>query len=446
MISISGIRGVIPEGLDLEAIFLYSKAFAQCVDSKTAVIGLDGRPSGRFIQSILEGVLLSLGKNVIDLGIVPTPTVKSVVKETKSGGGVMVSASHNPIQWNAFKLIGSKGFFYSQKQLDEFLSILEKNPNPKPFFLPDSKLFQDSREYIDLHIESVLKQVDVQKIRKKKFKVLLDAVNAGGSIVVPALLERLGCKVVKLNCEPTGKFSRPPEPTPKALEGTSRKMKSSGCDIGFALDPDADRLVVLTPKNGAISEEYTLPLSILSVIDRPPKNGKVVVNLSTSFLIEDILDKHGKKLLRSKVGEANVVEMMVKEKAFFGGEGNGGVIDPKISSFGRDSMSGIAHILNMLAKDNRKIDQVMDSLPKLYMDKTSFSSSGWEIRNLFEKFKESFSPKTVDERDGLRMEFSSSWVHVRSSNTEPIIRVIAEAKSSDDLKKILEKAREISEK
>lgn len=446
MISISGIRGTIPEGLNLETIFLYSKAFAEHLNSKTAVIGLDGRPSGQFIKSILEGVLLSLGKNVIDLGIVPTPTVKSVIKETRSGGGVMVSASHNPIHWNAFKLIGKNGFFYNQKELDEFLSIAGSNPSPKPLFLPESNVYNDSKKYIALHLESVLKWIDIGRIRKRKFKVLIDSVNAGGSIVVPALLERLGCKVIKLNCEPTGKFARPPEPTPKALQVTSKKMKSSGCDIGFALDPDADRLVVLTPKKGAISEEYTLPLSILSVIEDSPKNGKIVVNLSTSFIIEEILNKYGKKLLRSKVGEANVVEMMQKERAFFGGEGNGGVIDPKISSFGRDSLSGIAHILNRLSMSREKIDEIVDFLPKIYMEKTSFSSSGWEIRSLFDKFKSSFSPNTIDERDGLRMEFSSSWIHIRSSNTEPIIRVIAETKNENDLKQILEKAKEISEK
>ncbi len=433
MISVSGIRGKIPEGLNLENILLYTNSFIETLKPKAVVVGRDSRPSGEFIEHIVTGTLLSKGINVIQLGIVPTPTVKAVVNSIGASGGIMISASHNPIVWNAFKFIGKNGFFLNQTQLDALLkhSLSQKFLAPK--FLPKSKIIFEPQKYIDLHLESVLSRVDVSKIRKRKFKVFLDAVNGGGSFVVPALLEKLGCKLIKVYCEPQKVFPREPEPTPSNLQKTYRLMKKTEAEIGFALDPDADRLVLLTPQRGCISEEYTLPLSLLSVISKA-KSTNMVINLSTSFVCKEILEKNGKNLIRSKVGEANVVSDMIKFKAFFGGEGNGGVIDPEVNSFGRDSLVGIAHILNLLALENTTIDKQLAQLPPIFMEKRTYSIKGKDLNTIYTKLKSRFPHAIFDMRDGLRIDLPDKWIHVRSSNTEPILRVIAESSSEGDLK------------
>jgi phosphomannomutase len=296
---------------------------------------------------------------------------------------------------------------------------------------------------IHSHFDSVLKNFDIIKIKKKKFTVLLDAVNGAGSIVVSDFLKFLGCKVVEINCIPNGKFPRPPEPTPTALQKTSAIMKKSGADIGFALDPDADRLVVLTPKRGSISEEYTLPLSLLSAVKKY-KGNSIVINLSTSFINDQILLPFRKRVLRAKVGEANVVQMMLEDNSFFGGEGNGGVIDPKVTSFGRDSLTGIAHILNLLTEEKKSIDEIVNRLPEIHLDKTAIPIKP-EIskEKIFENAIKTFPEAKVDSRDGLRLDLGNAWVHLRASNTEPIIRIICEAKSKEDLKALLKKTTQL---
>ncbi|MDX1957361.1 MAG: phosphoglucosamine mutase [Leptospiraceae bacterium] len=434
MISVSGIRGKIPEGLDLESCLLYTESFVEVLKPKTIVLGRDSRPSGLFLEKFISGILLSKGIDVISIGVVPTPTLKAVVNATKSSGGIMISASHNPIVWNAFKLVGKNGFFFNEEQMKVLLKISSDKTFTLPKHNPKSRYTENKSEFLSLHYESVLKRVNVNKIKKKKFHVLVDAVNGGGSEVVPEFLEKLGCKVTKLYCDPTKVFPREPEPTPHSLKKTAKFLKQSKADIGFALDPDADRLVILTPERGCISEEYTFPLSLLSVL--PGKTNSAVINLSTSFVSRELLAKHNKRLLRSKVGEANVVSMMIENRSFFGGEGNGGVIDPEVNSFGRDSLSGIAHILNYLAINNTKIDRVLDGLPEIFMKKTSFPIKGKNLNELFQKFKDYYRHAIVDERDGLYLEFSDKWIHVRASNTEPIIRVIAEAKSNKQLSEI----------
>ncbi|MCB1156991.1 MAG: phosphoglucosamine mutase [Leptospiraceae bacterium] len=437
MISVSGIRGKIPSGLNFENIIRFTRAFSASIPSKKIVIGRDSRPSGQFFESLVKGVLLGTGKDVISLGITTTPTVKAVVNASKSGGGIMISASHNPIEWNAFKLIGKNGFFFNKEQNDLLMSFYERDELPEPLFKPGSQLEEASEIYFELHLNSVLKRIDEKQVRKRKFTVLVDAVNGGGSFAVPALLRRLGCTVIETNCRPDGSFPRPPEPTPSALKKTAILMKSCGADIGFALDPDADRLVILSPQKGAILEEYTLPLAIQSLSPYNFKQKNVVVNLSTSFVSASILEKYNKKLIRSKVGEANVVEEMIQSKAFFGGEGNGGVIDPEINSFGRDSLSGIAHILNYLSREKLTIDSALSKLPEIHMHKEAFPLGNINLVDGKSRLLESFPGYHLDERDGIHLESADSWVHIRPSNTEPIIRLIAEARTKKDLKNLL---------
>jgi phosphomannomutase len=441
MVSVSGIRGKIPEGLNLETILLYTQAFIETLSPRKVVLGRDSRPSGSYIEHIVLGVLLSKGIDVISLGIVPTPTVKAVVKATNSSGGIMISASHNPIEWNAFKFIGKNGFFLNQLQIQNIQSHTLKKEFRDIKYLPKSNVDKNSKEYIHTHLESILKRIDLPKIKKRRFKVFLDAVNGAGSEVVPLFLETLGCRVEKLYCDSSKTFPREPEPTPSALLKTSRIMKKTDAEIGFALDPDADRLVILTPTRGCISEEYTLPLSMESVL--PSKKMNMVINLSTSFINEEIALRHNKKVIRAMVGEANVVAEMIKSKAFFGGEGNGGVIDPEVLSFGRDSLSGIGHILNLMACSNKKIDSILDDYPTIYMKKETIPIKGRDLNLIKNKIKESFFYHPMDERDGLRIELENSWFHVRASNTEPILRVIAEAKTGGELDILLKKVNSI---
>jgi phosphomannomutase len=294
------------------------------------------------------------------------------------------------MEWNAFKFVGKNGFFFNNAQIQNLLSHAQKKDFREIRFLPKSKIDSNSKDYIQTHIDSVLKRVDVQKIKKKKFKVFLDAVNGAGSDVVPKLLDALGCKIEKLYCDPSKPFPREPEPTPSALQKTSRLMKKTDAAICFALDPDADRLVILSPNRGAISEEYTLPLSMESVL--PNKKQNLVINLSTSFINEEIADKHGKSVIRSMVGEANVVSDMHQSNAFFGGEGNGGVIDPEVNSYGRDSLTGIAHILNILALKNKTIDNILDEYPEIFMKKESIPIKGKTRSSIKNKLK---CPKSV---------------------------------------------------
>ncbi|TGK12871.1 phosphoglucosamine mutase [Leptospira fletcheri] len=446
MVSVSGIRGIIPTGFSSDVIYDALRAFGSWLRGNTVVIGRDSRPSGQFLENIAIGVMQGLGKNVILLGVVPTPTVKAVVNQTGAAGGIMISASHNPIIWNAFKFIGPGGFFTGAKDLEEILEIV-KNQSYKPFqFKPGSKL-ESGRDRIQAHIDAVLSRVNVSAIKKRKFSVFLDAVNGGGSFVLPELLKQLGCKVIPLHCSPDGTFPRPPEPTPDALRQSSRAMKQSGATVGFALDPDADRLVLLTPKKGAISEEYTLPFSFLSYLqtNRPPKKASLTVNLSTSFINEWVASSAGIPTYRSKVGEANVVSEMIQRKSVFGGEGNGGVIDPMIPSFGRDSLSGVAHVLNLLALKGEGIDSVLNGLPAVFMRKIAYKIGGKKTEEIYSQFRSTFPEHGEDVRDGLRLASEDSWIHIRPSNTEPILRVIAEARTKKDLSALMDIAGKIME-
>ncbi|EPG73611.1 phosphoglucosamine mutase [Leptospira fainei serovar Hurstbridge str. BUT 6] len=446
MVSVSGIRGIIPTGLSSDVIYDALRAFGTWLKGNTVVIGRDSRPSGAFIESIAIGVMQGMGKNVILLGVVPTPTVKAVVNQTKAAGGIMISASHNPVIWNAFKFIGPGGFFTGASDLEEILDVV-RTESYKPFqFKPNSKV-EEGRDKIQGHIDSVLARVNVAGIKKKKYSVFLDAVNGGGSFVLPELLKSLGCKVIALHCKPDGTFPRPPEPTPDALRQSSRAMRQSGADVGFALDPDADRLVILTPKKGAISEEYTLPLSFLSYLasNKVPKRASLTVNLSTSFINDWVASSAGIPTFRSKVGEANVVSEMIRRKSVFGGEGNGGVIDPAIPSFGRDSLSGVAHVLNLLALKGEAVDSVLSGLPAVHMRKIAYKISGKKPEQIYSQFRNEFPDHGEDIRDGLRLSSEDSWIHIRPSNTEPILRVIAEARTKKDLSALIETAGKIME-
>ena len=437
MISVSGIRGKVGDGLSLDAIVKFSHSFGTYFKGSSVVLGRDTRPSGFFINSILQGVFSALNKDVLSVGVVPTPTLKSIIRE-KSDSGIMISASHNPVEWNAFKFINQDGFFLGQDDITAILKIIETNSYDKLTFKPTSKVVEE-RSLSEIHLHSVLKQAKVESIFKKKFHIFLDTFNGAGSEIIPELLNRLNCKSFLYRADINGEFPLHSEPNEENLKETSKAILDSNVHIGFATDPDADRLVVLTPRRGAISEEYTFALCLYSKMMDGVK-GNFVTNLSTSFISEEIASKFTATSVRSKVGEANVVDMMLEKDSFLGGEGNGGVIDPSVSSYGRDSLIGIVHILNLLVMTNQSIDDILDNFPQIFINKRIYKyDPNLSLEELFNKFSAAFPKHKVDKRDGLHFSNDFEWVQIRSSNTEPILRVMYEAKTKDDLEKLSKK-------
>ncbi|MCE9597475.1 MAG: phosphoglucosamine mutase [Spirochaetia bacterium] len=449
MISVSGIRGTIPEGLNPSLIADIALGFA-ATTGKRVVLGMDSRNTGPLIRDLIASTLIACGKQVLDAELAPTPTVKAAVKLHNASGGIMISASHNPPQWNGLKLIANEGFFFQKEDLNSMLAAIKSSKFP----LVDYKNLGSYKkvEAVQDHIKSVLKLIsNTEQIRSKKYTVVVDAVAGAGRNALPLLLAELGCKVIPLYCDAdtSGEFPRPPEPTPVALKKFSETLRKSKAACGFALDPDADRIVPGSPAKGAINEEYSLPLSFLGLpeVKVKPKarpRGKIpfVVNLSTSTLLDQIAEPYGYAILRSAVGEANVVAMMQKNSSFFGGEGNGGIIHSKVPSFGRDSLLGAALMLSAMARhDARSLDDLMGMLPPLFMEKRKFDlKQGADVREVFTRIENLFSGMNVDRRDGLHLANADCWIHVRASNTEPVLRVIAEARNTTDLTQLLSRA------
>ncbi len=449
MISVSGIRGTLPAGLTPSVILDAVLGFGT-VTGKKIVVGMDSRSSGPMIRDLVVAALRAQGKEVLDAGLAPTPTVKAAVKLEHAGGGIMISASHNPPQWNGLKLMGEEGFFFNKQNLASMMSALDSGKFP----LADHKSLGTVFEIdaVSKHVKSVLKLLNnVEQIRAKKYRVVVDAVGGAGRDALPLLLRELGCEVIPLFCEAAAGFDfpRPPEPNPAALKKFGQVLAKESAAVGFALDPDADRIVPGSPLKGAINEEYSLPLAFLGLpeIKGPPKTrprGKspFVVNLSTSTLLDQVAEPYGYAVIRSAVGEANVVEMMKKNKAFFGGEGNGGIIHSRVPSFGRDSLLGAGLILSAMAKrDASTLDDLLKSMPTLHMEKKKFDlKPGTDVRELFSRIENLFPEMRADRRDGLHLANNDGWIHVRSSNTEPVIRIIAEARNKKDLEQLFSRA------
>lgn len=437
-ISISGVRGITGETLTDGVVSDFSKAFASLVKKGTVVIGRDSRPSGKKIRDSVIAELTGCGLNVIDLGVCPTPTVQLMVKELKADGGIIVTASHNPEQWNGLKFVRRDGIFLNSDEAGDLIKIYESKKFISSKRSGKSKI-QDAP--LDPHIKKVLECVDIPSIRKRKLKVALDSCNGAGSIIAVRLLKELGCEVFELNTDQNGEiFPHNPEPIPENLKCLCEKVRESGADIGFAQDADADRLAVVTEKGEAPGEEYTLVLAADHVMSKLNIRGlTAVTNLSTSMMIDAVAKEHGAKVIRTKVGEVNVAEGMVKNKAEIGGEGNGGVMYPKIG-YDRDSLIGMALILESLASSKDNISAMIDALPKYYIVKQKVDCpSKAEADSLIEKAKIKFYREQLDLTEGVKIIFDNSWVHVRASNTEPVIRVIAEAESEDRAMELIHK-------
>jgi phosphomannomutase len=430
MKSISGIRGIVGVTLDPPTVIRYTAAFAQFVRQGKVVVGRDSRPSGEFILPLVTSTLAMAGCEVIDLGIVPTPTVELATVDHKASGGIAITASHNPAEWNALKFFNSAGEFITPGQYARLEKILSAD---KPMFARHDRLGAVCRddEAIERHIKSVLaiKAVSPRQIAKRRLKVVVDAINGAGSTALPDLLERLGVKVIRLNCKNDGDFFREPEPIPKNLGELKKAVIRHKADLGMACDPDADRLALVDEHGRPIGEELTLTLAVAYYL--MGKKGPVVINLSTSRATADVAHMTGCRVFLSPVGEANVVAEMHKRQAVIGGEGNGGVILPECH-YGRDALVGAALVLSFLAHSGKRLSSIVETIPAYVTIKKKaplparFERSIWEVER---QVRSAFGRVAIDRRDGLRFDLAEGWIQVRKSNTEPIYRLIVEARS-----------------
>jgi len=427
MVSVSGIRGIIGAGLDPHTIVDYTSAYADFCGGGKIVIGNDGRISRDFVKHLVVGTLIAKGLEVIDIGICPTPTVLFNVKKLNAQGGISISASHNPNEWNALKLLNASGEFMTGEENKSMLNNLKSAQNNYRTWdkLGKYVYFNDG---LKNHIEAVLgmKLIDLEKIKERKFKVLLDCVNGAGSYVMPWLLEKLGCEVVKIDCEKNGIFPRLPEPIPQNLGRTMEAVKKHNVDLGIVVDPDVDRLVLIMENGEPFNEEYTIAQAVKFVLSKI--KGNVVVNLSTTRAVDDIAKEFNSAVFRSAVGEANVVKKMKEVKAIIGGEGSGGVIYPAVH-YGRDALVGTALTLQHLAEFGGTLSQLKKSLPAYFISKRKIELGDKNPGEIIDALIFKYKNENINTEDGLRIDFDDHWVHFRKSNTEPILRIYTEALS-----------------
>jgi phosphomannomutase len=438
--SISGIRGTIGgnpgEGLTPPDVVKFTAGYAAWVKQNLKnrklkiVVGRDARISGDMVSSLVVATLVGMGCDVVNIGLATTPTTEIAVEEEFADGGLILTASHNPKQWNALKLLNSEGEFLNAEEGEKVLKLAESGEFS--FAEVDDLGTVTEKDYTSIHIQKVLglKLVDKVAIGTAGFSVAVDAVNSVGGIAMPALLKALGVKnVVEINCEPTGHFAHTPEPLPENLVETSAIIKKSKVDVGFVVDPDVDRLVIINEDGSMFSEEYTLAAVADYVLSQTP--GNTVSNLSSSRVLRDVTEKHGQTYSPAAVGEVNVVAKMKETNAVIGGEGNGGVIYPE-SHYGRDALVGAALFLSYLAKSGMKCSALRKTYPDYFMSKNKIElTPEIDVDSILLKIKEKYAHEQVTDIDGVKIDFADSWVHLRKSNTEPIIRIYSEAKSPD---------------
>jgi len=447
IVGISGVRGVVGKGLNPELLVKYSAVFGNFCKSggqkafPKVILGRDSRISGEMCRLAVLSGLLATGCEVIDIGICPTPTVQIAVEELGANGGIVITASHNPIGWNALKFISSDGTFLVQREAEKLFDLVK---NDKIAYQSWSRLgkVKSDLSWVEKHIQKVLKlrYIDVKKIKRKKMKVVLDCCNGAGGTISPDLLKALGCQVIELFCEPDGKFAHNPEPRPENLVSLCQAVKRNKADIGFANDPDVDRLAIVSDQGIPLGEEATLALATKFILRKKPKS-KVVTNISTSRMINDIAKEFGSKVYRTKVGEAHVVRRLKAAKGIIGGEGNGGVILPELH-YGRDALVGMALILEYLAESEKNITDLASDLPRYFMIKKK-GRLAKDFEGNLAKLKRKYAKEKIVLIDGVKIELEDCWIHVRKSNTEPIFRIIAEAKSKKKAKELVSESLEI---
>jgi phosphomannomutase len=435
-------RGIVGENLTPSIAAEYGCAFGKFLKNRhtdkkgklSVCIGRDSRSSGQMLKSAVATGLCTVGIDVVDLGLVTTPGVGIMVRELQCNGGVIITASHNPIQYNGIKLLLGNGVAPPAEEAERIRQYFFD----KHFALVDSPDYGrvTFNEQTDArHIARVLAIVNKEAIAAKKFKAVLDSVNGAGGRVTKKMLAELGCEVIAINDEPSGIFAHRPEPTARNLTGLCRVVKEKEADIGFAQDPDADRLAIVNEAGTYIGEEYTLALAAKYIFSR--KTGKAATNLSTSRMLDDIAEKAGGQVIRTAVGEANVAAAMLKHNCIIGGEGNGGVIDLRVGPI-RDSLVGIALVLQLMAETGKTVSQLAGEITGYYMGKDKFAAEQTQAQQILKLAKKAFADAKLDTTDGCRFDFDDGWLHLRASNTEPVMRVIVEAKNQSIARKYID--------
>lgn len=440
--SISGIRGTIggkpDDGLTPLDIVKFTSAYGTWVLSNhpkktkiTVIIGRDARLSGQMVSNIVSGTLIGLGINVVDLELSTTPTVEMAVTEFKAHGGIILTASHNPKQWNALKLLNEKGEFISEANGQDILKLAEK-ADFNYAEVSDLGTYETNSDFINTHFKKIidLPYVDVAAIKKADFAIVVDAINSSGGIVVPALLEKLGVKnITVIHGEPTGNFAHNPEPLPEHLADLSKAVKKQKAHLGISVDPDVDRLAFVCEDGEMFGEEYTL-VAVADYVLKKNKKGNTVSNLSSTRALRDVTEAQGGSYSASAVGEVNVVKMMKDTKAVIGGEGNGGIILPELH-YGRDALVGIAIFLTHLAKYGKTVSMLRKSYPSYFISKNKIELTPQiNVDKVLADVKEKYKKQPINSIDGVKIEFNKEWVHLRKSNTEPIIRIYSESESA----------------
>lgn len=426
-------RGVIGESLTPLLLTRFSQAFGTYVGPGTIVIGRDPRRSGEMVRQAVIAGLLSTGCRVVDIGMCPVPTIQLLVRHLKALGGVAITASHNPAEWNALKFIGGDGLFLSGDNAREMLDIYHQGEYTK---VPGVEMrgLENLAGATDRHIKTIIDALGALPPARRKLRVVLDACNGAGSVVGPRLLQALGAEVISINVTPDGSFPRPAEPLPENLSALSAAVKEHNADIGFAQDMDADRLAIVSDQGIPIGEEYTLVLAALRVLNH--QSGPVVANLSSTSVLQAVADRFNRQLFLTKIGEVNVTQEMQKQNAVIGGEGNGGVIYPQIN-FARDSLVGMGLMLHLLAETGQTVTELVDSLPRFSMLKEKLPCPSHKIAAVLRMLRTEYAAYPMDIRDGVKVKLPNAWFLVRGSNTEPIIRVIAEAQTDADARDII---------
>jgi phosphomannomutase len=444
MISVSGIRGRVGFGLTPEVVARYAAAFGAWAiargGSREVVLGRDSRVTGPLFHTVTRAALESVGANVIDIGLTTTPTLQLAVEHHHAAGGLGITASHNPIEWNALKFIGPDGLFLSAAQGAEMRALVEQGTPYATYDRLGETRFDV--EAISRHLDAVLALpfLDVTGIRSRHYRVAYDACRGAGGAVIPRLLELLGCDVHGIELETDGRFPRPPEPVPENLGPLEQLVKRTGAQVGFATDPDVDRLALVSDAGTAIGEDYTLALATRVVLRH--RQGPVVTNLSTSRIVDDMAAAGGSKVIRAPVGEVNVALRMRAENAVIGGEGNGGVILPELH-LGRDAPLGVALLLQLMHEDGEPLSRTIGKFPRYAILKDKLDRPAKPLDTVYSALRGAFPDAEADTQDGLRLSWPDRWIHVRPSGTEPIVRVIAEAPTKEAAAQLVERGREL---
>jgi len=442
MVGVSGVRGHVGTDLTPEVIARWAAAFGTWAKAGKVVLGRDARTSGPMFARAATAGLMSVGCDVIDVGLVPTPTVQLAVEHHRAAGGIILTASHNPIEWNALKFVGPDGMYLDVESGARVGELARDGRIGRAGYDALGEVAADSHG-VERHLKALLamRGLDVKAIRRRRFRVALDTVRGAGGVVMPELLERLGCRVAAINLETDGRFPRPPEPLPEHLKPLGALVRRHKADLGIAVDPDVDRLAVVDERGRAIGEDYTLAFAVRAVLGKKGKGKTVVCNLSTSSVVEDAARECGAAIVRSPVGEAHVARKIIAVKAAIGGEGNGGVMYPALH-VGRDAPVAAALVLALLARERRSVSELVASAPRYAIVKAKVPR-GPQLEPVYAGLRRAFADATVDTQDGLRLAWADRWLHVRPSGTEPIIRLIAEGPTASDAERLIDEGRRL---